>query len=1059
MPTQDQLEIIRVSGEIEFYDLDPARGITNIGRHPENDVVIDSPGVAPFHAVLDHRQKPYRLMVLSQVGETTLDGQPLPPHVSTEIHRWGAIGLDGYSIILLEGEVVAARPAPAPAPVPVPQPVPGRPSPPAAAPPALPAVAPAPVPPSEAMVPVPAPAAPAAPPAPRRPVGLPARPLDQPDETIVVELSEREWTIDVDQTAPLEVTIANGGPIVAMFEVRVEGLYEEWLMISSPQVNLNEGERTTVTLAITPPRLPSSRAGAHHFAVIVTSPNYPGRRSQRGATLFINPYYEFAVGELSPRQQTVSWFKRAGQTTVPVTNKGNSNTLFRLDGADDERACSFEFQVPGETVSLATQAETRLPPEETTNVPVRITPHTRRLLGLRKRIYSFTITTTMLEGMQTPRAVLGQLKSAPLIGFWQILLMLFLLTAAIVYLFIPGPNPRLYSEDGQRLAANDNLLTLRYNVSRFKNSSPDNLLNRINGVFLDVTIERKLTGAPDTTYEVVEAALDGPTGITDDTPTRDAVYRLTVKNWLSLLFSRLERTAFWDVTVVPVLPIVEVSPEQKEVELGQPATLSWNVQYADRLVLKTKDGLVIESFDEPDPTGSYNVQPEDDTVYILEAHNLYTGDSPETDTSTIKIVVPPPVIEFFIADPNQIVEGTPVAFNWRVTGADSVSIESDDPVDRPVPVGPAGPPINRQPTRTTLYTIKAAKGEATAVAYQEVIVDPAPTPTATPAPPQIIFFTAEPDTLVLAEGDSEQVTLSWSITGETTDVQISSPSLVNPLANLNPQGVIDVTVAQATLFVLTAFNQDQKTSQNVQIQIEEPTPTPTPLPPAPIINSFQAVRDPNDPDARVELVSAQPGSNEYNVVAGSNVRLTWNVANEATDIILTVPGAPALSGQPPQQTSHTDDNLDPVTGDLNYQLTARNEGGSDTYTIIIHAQPQEPPPPPERFVGAEYPTGSPTGYLFTWEYNEIDYLDELFGFRIYRVTPGGERIRVEDERTLSIDMWDFQWIYYHDNSVVPTDYHCGVYYIVAVYENMLTGRREETNSAADSWSPWPCPPP
>ncbi len=54
MATLDQLEIISVSGMVEFYELDPAKGVTSIGRHPDNDVVLDSPGIALFHAMLDH---------------------------------------------------------------------------------------------------------------------------------------------------------------------------------------------------------------------------------------------------------------------------------------------------------------------------------------------------------------------------------------------------------------------------------------------------------------------------------------------------------------------------------------------------------------------------------------------------------------------------------------------------------------------------------------------------------------------------------------------------------------------------------------------------------------------------------------------------------------------------------------------------------------------------------------------------------------------------------------------------------------------------------------------
>ena len=40
-------------------------------------------------------------------------------------------------------------------------------------------------------------------------------------EGILTELSEREWTMDAEQSAICDVTITNGGSIVAAFEVRI----------------------------------------------------------------------------------------------------------------------------------------------------------------------------------------------------------------------------------------------------------------------------------------------------------------------------------------------------------------------------------------------------------------------------------------------------------------------------------------------------------------------------------------------------------------------------------------------------------------------------------------------------------------------------------------------------------------------------------------------------------------------------------------------------------------------------------------------------------------------
>ena len=70
IPAPAQLEIISASGHIEFFTLDPAKGITNVGSHPENDIVLRGPGIAPFHAMLDHRQHPVRIILLAQNGRT-----------------------------------------------------------------------------------------------------------------------------------------------------------------------------------------------------------------------------------------------------------------------------------------------------------------------------------------------------------------------------------------------------------------------------------------------------------------------------------------------------------------------------------------------------------------------------------------------------------------------------------------------------------------------------------------------------------------------------------------------------------------------------------------------------------------------------------------------------------------------------------------------------------------------------------------------------------------------------------------------------------------------------
>ncbi len=124
MAAQDQIEIINSQGDIRFHPLSGG-GITNIGRHPDNDIIIDSPVVAPFHAILDHQNKPYRLVALTAANPIKVSGQVLQPNSPYVLHNWDTIELDGHSLVLMEGSggsapMLAPTLTPAPPPTPIP---------------------------------------------------------------------------------------------------------------------------------------------------------------------------------------------------------------------------------------------------------------------------------------------------------------------------------------------------------------------------------------------------------------------------------------------------------------------------------------------------------------------------------------------------------------------------------------------------------------------------------------------------------------------------------------------------------------------------------------------------------------------------------------------------------------------------------------------------------------------------------------------------------------------------------------------------------------------------
>lgn len=371
--TQAHLEIIGPDGEIRFYSLQPGHRI-RLGQRPENDLVLNSPGIAPFHLMLDYHPPVYRLLLLSSLEETRLNGQPLRPHSTTELHPLDLINFGDYALILLPLQSEIDSPA------------------------ATPPINPSPIPSGFAD-----------------PVGI--------------SLSSHHAWVEVGQTATYHATLTNNTASQVTAWVNLNGVDPAWLTAAPSPVHLKPGEQAPVTLTITPPPLPTSSAGSHALVVTVTSSDYPGWRASQEALLIIKPGYDFALSDLTPKQQHLPRFLQSGQTAITLTNKSNCPALFELSGADEAKVCHFEFQLPEETARLVATAELRLPAGQTTSIPVRITPPPRPWIRPGRCSYPYTLTVTLLDGRPASRSVSGQVSSAPLIGPWLITLMTFCLVA------------------------------------------------------------------------------------------------------------------------------------------------------------------------------------------------------------------------------------------------------------------------------------------------------------------------------------------------------------------------------------------------------------------------------------------------------------------------------------------------------------------------------------------------------------------------------------------------------------------------------------------------------
>jgi hypothetical protein len=763
MPPLDRLEVISPTGEITFYELNPAHGVTNIGRHPDNDVVIDSPSVAPFHAVLYHQQRPYQLIF---IGEAQGRAQTL--------EQWDTLQLDGFALVLLEGEPAglpaagAAKPAPE---IAASATALGLPRAPAPAEPAL----------RRSDIPQSSPAA----------VLIPNR----RDEVVLAEFSAREFTLEVEQTATCTVALANGGDIVATFVITVPGLDDRWVSITPAEINLNEGQHGTAIVTLTPPRKPSSHAGVHHFGVVVSSPDYPDRVSQTSATLVIQPYFEYGISDISPKQQNIPYGRRAGSAAFSLTNTGNSEVKFQVQAADDARACQFEFQVHEAEAPQARQIEVSVPPEATQTVKLTLAPLKRLFFGIQGVPHAYSVQATPLGTSLSPRSVLGQAQSLPLIGPIHVAVLLVLLALLAIVVFRPRINA---------FAA-----------------TPDKVLSSEIMAGKKVSLSWNVSWLTAVTIDQGVGQMKGNVGATDIAPVKTLTYRLTATNLVSALIPAFAATREQTVVVDPVEPIVRLAVDKDKVLEGETVTLSWEVLNAKEVVLKingTPETLPPEQY-----IGRREVTPKGEVIYSLEARNLYTTGAGIVQTRVVNAAkptptpLPLPIIQMFTVPPGPVVAGDTVTLEWSVVGVDKVTIE---------PLGefpPSGKTIDK-PSKTTSYQLVASNGQDEVRSLRELVVNPPPTATPVPGTPKIDVLTATPGEVALGSPDITNIQLTWAVSGDYTTIELSGDT-IGRVSGLAPRGTRIVSASNKdTDFVLTARNGSLEAAQSITIKVVVPVP-------------------------------------------------------------------------------------------------------------------------------------------------------------------------------------------------------------------------------------------
>ena len=772
------------------YEMDFDQPAINIGTHPDNDITLTGDGVFPFHVSLIVQDGECQILALDADAEVRLDGE----RVEAAQFKLAGVArrLDiGANQLLLEYNKtfdslhVRINPAFSNA-----------------------------FSESKRKDPV-------------NKVAFPALPVG--DSAILLNVFSQTDEVEVGQTSTYELEIVNAGALVASFTVFVEGVPTEWLSISPGEINLYEGQHKRVQINITPPRQPTSTAGQHDLRVSVFSENYPGHQAVAPITLRIKPYYEFTLGNLSPREQHIYHLpksKRLGNTVLPITNLGNCPADFGLSTTDDENACAFDFVLDDGT-RLNRQATLQIAAGQTLLQPIEITPRKRRWVTGKR--YSHTTAVKIANQSVSSQMVGGSLNSHPFLHLWVIAAMI--LTLAVIAFIVLQPGIIDFQADKAIVEPKDNTIKLTWSLARFT--------DRVN---ISGNTQPLNNGQP---------FINGQTSFTV-TPSQTTTYEIVAGNWLSGLLHSDVREILTVVVVPPSPTINDFSVDNSQVAPGKEVKISWSVTQADQVTLTVGDSVEVLK----DLKGERSVPMKADTLVALEAKNaggqalrsrFVHVKQPEIVVNKFVVLVHPQTTAFvengtakrvalsqvsdtdewveyvklipdsdqasdndykaIFVDDRELDKGEPVMVQWEVTGTDNDKIQIATDTKDELPAKSSKPAF---PDKSTNYVLTATSGELIKIYTLPIKVFNGSPPTA----PTIEFFQAVP-MAILGKGE---VKFSWSVAGEWTRIELINSE--GTVANINnPQGFKTVIASQSDTYILTAWNGTLSSSETLNITV------------------------------------------------------------------------------------------------------------------------------------------------------------------------------------------------------------------------------------------------
>jgi hypothetical protein len=303
------------------------------------------------------------------------------------------------------------------------------------------------------------------------------------------------------------------------------------------------------------------------------------------------------------------------------------------------------------------------------------------------------------------------------------------------------------------------------------------------------TLNWKATGA---VSAKIDALGEVPTeGAQDVSPTATTTYKLTAMGaGGSTVASTTINVANFSFTANPSV----VAP-------GQSSVLSWSAPNATSVAIDNGVGTF-------GPTGTVSVAPSVTTSYTATA----TGPG-GTSSVAVKVIVAPPTIVQFSADPTSVGPGQQSKLSWNVSNADKVTI--DNGIGEVALVGSTAV----SPTTTTTYTLTASGVQGTKTATVQVTFNNGIT----------LQFSGNPNNI----STGQSATLTWKSTNAT------SVTIDQGVGQQPPNGSIVVRPAATTTYTATANGAQGTQTATVTINV-----VPLGPPQAPIAGMFRYKFDP-----------------------------------------------------------------------------------------------------------------------------------------------------------------------------------------------------------------------